>query len=96
MIENYGLNTLEDLYNRIKPALSSKVSELRLYGKTYIKEEDIWNYLSENEWKKSNGLSLSDMINDIFSLNEETISSYVLNTFKSTNREINMDNTELL
>lgn len=96
MTENFGLNTLEDLYNRIRPALSSKVSELRLHGKTYIKEEDIWNYLSENDWKQSTCLSLAEMISDIFSLKEEEICNYVLNTFKDEKRQIIKDNTELL
>lgn len=43
---------LEELYNRIKPALYSKVEELKRNHISYIKEEDIWNYLSSTVWKK--------------------------------------------
>ena len=36
-------NSLEELYNRIKPALMAKVEELKRNDLNYIKEEDVWN-----------------------------------------------------
>jgi len=40
-------NSAGELYERLKPALKSKVSELRKFGYDYLKSEDIWNYLKE-------------------------------------------------
>ena len=45
--------TLEELYKRLKPALLTKKNELKRSGIEYIKEEDIWNYLTEVKWANS-------------------------------------------
>ena len=42
----------KELYDRVLPALYSKVKELRGLGYKNIYEEDIWNYLVETNWKK--------------------------------------------
>ena len=60
--------SLDNLYKRLKPALYSKVVELRRMGLEYIKEEDIFNYLSQNFWSKKDNLSISDLTNDILYL----------------------------
>ena len=70
--------SLEELYNRIKPALYSKVLELKRKGIDYVKEEDIWNYLSINVWKKTDQLTISLMVSTIMDLKEDEITSYVL------------------
>ena len=36
-------NSVEELYKRVRPALTSKKREFRRSGINYIKEEDIWN-----------------------------------------------------
>ena len=51
-------NSLEELYERIKPALMTKKEEMKRKGYEYIKEEDIWNYLKEVKWKNSKDLML--------------------------------------
>ena len=38
-----------------------------------ITNEDIWKYLIENKWKHSHNLTLSEIINDIISLDVEKI-----------------------
>ena len=52
MNNNSEFKSLEELYNRVKPALYSKREELKRNHISYIKEADIWNYLSEFVWKK--------------------------------------------
>ena len=42
---NTEFTTLEQLYERLKPALRTKMREMRSLGYVYIREEDIWNYL---------------------------------------------------
>ncbi len=49
-------NSLEELYERIKPALRAKRAEMHRQGFKYIKKEDIWNYLKEIKWKNSKNL----------------------------------------
>ena len=42
-----AFNSLEELYERIKPALTTKRREMHRNGFDYIKDEDIWNFLKE-------------------------------------------------
>ena len=39
----------KELYDRVLPALYSKVKEVRNLGFKYITEKDIWNYLKINK-----------------------------------------------
>ena len=55
---------LDELYQRVLPALKTKVSELS-YSNYQIRPEDIWKNLSENKWKGSQNLTLYDIVNDI-------------------------------
>ena len=67
----------EELYKRVKPALRTKKMELTRLGYTYIKEEDIWNYLKINKWSKGKNLMLSDIVNDIIHLDNKKIDRFV-------------------
>ena len=69
----------KELYNRVLPALYSKVKELRGLGYKNIHEEDIWNYLVESNWKKKHDLQLCDLISDILFTNNLEINNYVTN-----------------
>ena len=62
---------LEELKSRITPALETKVKEIN----SFVTKEDIWNYLKE-KWKKTNNLTLYDIINDIIKLDKNTIEEY--------------------
>ena len=82
LIYNGGLmdiefNSLKELYDRLLPALNTKVTELRRYDLDYIKVEDIWNYLRLNKWTKANNLLLYQMVDDILNLDNEEIDEYV-------------------
>lgn len=57
--------SVEQLYNRLKPAMKCKVKELKRNGYNNISENDVWNYLKNNKWKSSTNLTLIDMVNDI-------------------------------
>lgn len=81
-------SSLEELYKRLKPALTTKVDEIRMQGYTYIKEEDVWNYLKEIKWKHSQGLSLYEMVSDVLNLENEKIDSYLKNKLNSIDRKI--------
>ncbi len=88
--------SLEELYNRIKPALYSKVQELKRNHIDFIKEEDIWNYLTLHDWKERNNLTIADLTSDILNLDNDLIKSYVLENVKNEKRDIKYDDDNLL
>lgn len=70
-------NSIKELYDRLQPALNTKITELRRYDLDYIKKEDIWNYLKVNKWEKATDLKLYEMVDDILNLDNDKIDSYV-------------------
>lgn len=81
-------NSLQELYNRLKPALRTKQAEMRRNGYEYIKIEDIWNFFQELKWKRAKDLNLYDMVSDILNTNNELIDRYFKQKLNSVNRKI--------
>ncbi len=67
----------EELYQRVQPALRAKKAELGRLKYAYIKEVDIWNYLVTSRWRKSHFLMLSDIVNDILTVDCQALDRYV-------------------
>ncbi len=84
-------NSLEELYNRIKPALNTKKEEMKREGYIYIKEEDIWNYLKEKEWINSKNLSLYQMVDDVLNSDSMLIDRYLKEKLNMRNRSAYFD-----
>lgn len=91
-MKDMNFRNLDELYNRIKPALYSKVEEIKRNNISYIKEEDIWNYLSMNKWKNSESLTLNDMVSDIMDLKIDDVKMYVLDLVRKRNTDIIKEN----
>lgn len=72
----------KELYDRVLPALYSKVKELRNLGFKYITEKDIWNYLVNSTWKTKRNLQLHDLISDILYADNIKINDYVMDKMK--------------
>jgi hypothetical protein len=85
---NDEFRTLEELYQRIKPALTTKMSEMHRKGFVYVKEEDIWNYLKEIKWIKSKDLSLYQMTCDILDTDDNVIDDYLRKKLNLKNRKV--------
>ena len=81
--------TKEELYNRVLPALYSKIKEVRKLGMRNITEKYIWNYLVENEWKKRVNLELFDLINDILYVDNYKLNDYVNEKMRKLKMESN-------
>lgn len=96
MEDTLGIYSIEELYKRIKPALYSKKQELKRSGIDFVKEVDIWNYLSQNNWNKKEELSISQMVSDIFNLESYKIKNYVMEILKNTERKIDKKDDNLL
>lgn len=84
--------SLKDLYLRVRPALTARANELKREGFNYIHENDIWQYFSENKWKNTSNLCLSDMVSDIFNLDEVLVDDYVKSKLANNDRLVYFDN----
>lgn len=93
---NNGFKTIDDLYKRLKPALYSKVVELKRNGLDYIREEDIFNYLLSSSWSKKDNLSIAELTSEILYLDNNLITNYVMNIFKDSERNIKEEDNNLL
>ncbi len=82
-MEDIRFNSLEELYNRLIPAMETKVNELKHNGIRYINIDDVWNYLKKNKWNKSKNLSLSDCVDDILNTSDEDYKKYIKDKMKN-------------
>jgi hypothetical protein len=90
-MEEIKFNNIGELYQRIKPALNSKMRELHNLGYKYINEQDIFDYLKENRWHQAKNLTLAEMVDDIFMTKNEDYDTYiktVLNEYRLKNPEL--------
>ena len=62
-----------ELYQRLIPAFKVKARLLKNSKYENITNENIWKYLIENKWRQTYGLTLSQMVNDIITLDPENI-----------------------
>lgn len=76
MVEEF--NSIEELYQRVLPALSTRVQELRNVG-VELEINDIWSYLITNKWRFGIDLTLFDVVNDILNTDYSKILEYSKN-----------------
>ena len=87
-LEDIEFNSALDLYNRVKPALKTKLKELKRDKYNYIKEEDIWNYLIKTKWSNASGLVLCDIVDDIIHLDNEELDKYIKEEHKKKKEDL--------
>ena len=85
-------NNVKELYERLKPALNTKVTELQRNDLDYIKVEDIWNYLKDSKWSKANNLLLYELVDDILNLDNNIIDEYVKGEIRKKVIKPNLEN----
>ena len=76
-MENIKFNSLQELYERLLPAMETKVSELKTRGIKYISVNDVWDYLKNNKWNKSKDLTLSECVDDILNTSDSEYKRYL-------------------
>lgn len=69
---NDEFQSIRELYQRVLPALRTKVHMLEKKGIYSVTEEEIWDLLMD-KWKKGRGLTLFDIVDDILKLDENMI-----------------------
>ena len=95
-IMDIEFNSVIELYNRVKPALRSKVKELEREKYDYIKEDDVWNFLVKNKWSKDSGLVLCDIVNDIIHADNKKIDKFVKEKIKNMKKELLFEELDLI
>lgn len=83
-----GFSSLEELYNRVKPALKCKVKDLNRTNIYYIHESDVFNYLKNTLWVKKNNLTLGEIVNDIMLTSNAELEAYVQSIIAREKRQI--------
>ena len=63
----------KQLYNKLLPVFNVKKRLIKNTEYKDITNQDIWYYLIENKWKNSYNLTISDIVNDIITLDLELI-----------------------
>lgn len=81
-MDEFRFNSIKELYKRVLPALSAKVSELKRSKINYITEEEIWDYLRYNYWTKKSNLTLGEIVNDILSTPNFELEEYHMKNVK--------------
>ena len=76
-MDNIRFNSLQELYERLTPALETKVNEFKMNGIKYISEKDIWEYLKINKWSKGNDLTLAECVDDILNTSDIEFKKYI-------------------
>lgn len=91
-MDDIKFKTLNELYERLLPALRSKKKELNSCGFNYIHEEDIWNYLKSYAWKNNNNLTLDKMVDDILNTSNQEFENYMKKQIENYHRDVINDN----
>lgn len=86
----------KELYDRVLPALYSKVKELRNLGFKYVTEKDIWNYLVNSTWKTKRNLQLHDLISDILYADNYKLNDYVMDKMRKLKKRNDNVDEEML
>lgn len=74
-----NINTLKKLYLILRPAFKVKRRLLKHSYCPYIKDKDIWEYLSNYKWKKQKNLTIAEMVDDIINIDNIKIHMYLCN-----------------
>ena len=67
--------SLAELYQFLIPAFNVKKRLLK-FNNSDLTDEDIWQYLAVNKWKSSINLTISDMVNDIITVDIHKITKF--------------------
>lgn len=74
---DFEFHSLEELWNRVHPALRVKVKDFKRLGLNNFSDRDIWDYLIESKWKQGVNLMLSDIVDDIMKLDSSEFIKYM-------------------
>lgn len=68
--------SVEELYRRVRPALTIKKDEFKRLGYKNIQEEDIWSFLAYHVFSQTVNLTLFDIVSSIMHVDIEKLLKY--------------------
>lgn len=74
-LENEKFTSLNDLYNRLLPALKAKKADLNREHLN-IEEKDIWSYCLKNKWRNKTDLRMHELVDDILNVDAFKLEIY--------------------
>ncbi|MEY9975346.1 post-transcriptional regulator [Lysinibacillus sp. RC79] len=88
----------EQLFEKIRPAIDSKIEEFKHYQYDAITAEELWRYCVEKKWRRKNidQLRLHEIIATIFAVSPSDIVSFNQVEFLQNNDWFTELNTEEL
>ncbi|MGE7111392.1 post-transcriptional regulator [Lysinibacillus sp. NPDC047702] len=91
----------EQLFEKIRPAIDSKIGEFQHFQYDAITAEELWRYCIEKKWRKKNieQLRLHQIIATIFSVSPSDIVSFNQVEFLQSNNwfsELNAEELKML
>ncbi|MDD1502220.1 MULTISPECIES: post-transcriptional regulator [unclassified Lysinibacillus] len=88
----------EQLFEKIRPAIDSKMEEFKHYQYDAITAEELWRFCIEKKWRKKNieQLRIHEIISTIFSVSPSDIVSFNQVEFLQSNDWFTELNTEEL
>lgn len=66
-----------DLYNKLLPVFNVKKRLIQYSKYKHITNENIWFYLIETKWKKAHNLTISQIVNDIITIDLEELNKNI-------------------
>lgn len=76
-----------ELYQKILPALKTKVSNLKIFGYNFIDEDDILSYLMDKVWLEDEELAIDEIIADVLNTPNYLIKDYLIDNIKNKNKK---------
>ncbi|MGE7688003.1 post-transcriptional regulator [Lysinibacillus sp. NPDC097214] len=88
----------EQLFEKIRPAIDSKMEEFKYYQYNAITAEELWRYCVEKKWRRKNieQLRIHEIIATIFAVSPSDIVSFNQVEFLQSNDWFTEVNTEEL
>ena len=65
----------QELYQKLQPVFNVKKRLIKNSEYKDITNQDIWNYLIKTKWKQAYNLTISDIVNDIITLDLDSINT---------------------
>lgn len=73
---DFEFHSQEELFERVYPALRTKIFEFQKLGFDFL-EEDLWDYLRNGKWKSGKDLTLYDIVDDILTCDGKEVACYI-------------------
>lgn len=72
-MNNLEFNDINELYDRLLPALKFKVNSFKKLGYVFINEKKLFEILASISWSSFEGLELCDMVDQILHISPDEV-----------------------